>query len=169
MRLYTPYISFFAYISYKAFLIREDKRNKICFRNGFDRSGLFCVVYKLLEKLEAERQVSVVNVVRKIRTHRPQSITSMVSIRQKVFSNIMHHCLIKSFSSKFFHSSVINPSHLYYLIINNLSTVLFQDQLSNSRFVPKSIIYLPFFFFFRKSIIHLPFCSKINYLSTVLF
>ncbi|XP_060560019.1 cell death abnormality protein 1-like [Ruditapes philippinarum] len=49
--------------------------------NGFERSGLFCVVYKLLEKLEAERQVSVVNVVRKIRTHRPQSITSMEQLK----------------------------------------------------------------------------------------
>ncbi|XP_053379859.1 receptor-type tyrosine-protein phosphatase S-like [Mercenaria mercenaria] len=49
--------------------------------NGYERSGLFCVVYKLLEKLEAERQVSVVNTVRKIRTHRKQSITSVEQLK----------------------------------------------------------------------------------------
>ncbi|XP_060560020.1 receptor-type tyrosine-protein phosphatase kappa-like [Ruditapes philippinarum] len=60
----------------------EDNPNIIAHcLNGFERSGLFCVVYKLLEKLEAERQVSVVNVVRKIRTHRPQSITSMEQLK----------------------------------------------------------------------------------------
>ncbi|XP_053378690.1 receptor-type tyrosine-protein phosphatase alpha-like [Mercenaria mercenaria] len=49
--------------------------------NGYERSGLFCVVYKMLEKLEAERQVSVVNTVRKIRTHRKQSINSVEQLK----------------------------------------------------------------------------------------
>ncbi|XP_053379861.1 receptor-type tyrosine-protein phosphatase alpha-like [Mercenaria mercenaria] len=56
--------------------------------NGYKRSGLFCVVYKLLEKLEAERQVSVVNIVRKVRTHRKQSITSVEQLK------FCYHCVV---------------------------------------------------------------------------
>ncbi|XP_060585328.1 receptor-type tyrosine-protein phosphatase alpha-like [Ruditapes philippinarum] len=48
---------------------------------GYERSGLFCTLYSLLEKLEAERQVSLVNMIRKIRTHRRQAITGVEQLK----------------------------------------------------------------------------------------
>lgn len=49
--------------------------------NGYERSGLFCVVYTLLEKIKVERQVSVENIVRRVRAQRRLAISSVEQLR----------------------------------------------------------------------------------------
>jgi len=47
-------------------------------RDGGGRSGLFCTVVSLLEKVKAEREVSVVNTVRRVKARRPNAIHCQV-------------------------------------------------------------------------------------------
>ena len=52
----------------------------ISVRTGAKRSGLFCVVSTLLEKLDSDGDVSVVNTVRRVQFRRPTALTSQVSL-----------------------------------------------------------------------------------------
>lgn len=45
--------------------------------NGGGRSGLFCLVSTLLEKLDTVREISVVNAIRRVRYRRPVGIQSL--------------------------------------------------------------------------------------------
>ena len=62
-------------------------------RNAASRSGLFCVVSLLLEKIEAEGQVSVSNTVRQVRT---RSMTIPYKVRCIMEQSLMiksdHYC-----------------------------------------------------------------------------
>ena len=49
-------------------------------RNGGGRSGLFCAVASLLEKVKVERNVSVVNAVRRVKARRSSAIHCQVPI-----------------------------------------------------------------------------------------
>jgi len=61
--------------------------NLFCFcfwllsRDGATRSGLFCAMYMMLEKINAEQEVDVFNAVRKIRIDRPQFVPSVDQYR----------------------------------------------------------------------------------------
>ena len=49
------------------------------FRNGVDRSGLFCVLYAVIARLRVEQDVAITQVVEQMRCCRDQIIPSVVS------------------------------------------------------------------------------------------
>lgn len=50
-------------------------------RDGMTRSGLFCTVNYMVERLKVEQEVDVFQSVKHSRMHRPQLIPSLVSLR----------------------------------------------------------------------------------------
>ncbi|WAR16113.1 PTPRS-like protein [Mya arenaria] len=49
-------------------------------RDGGSRSGLFCVMAFLLEKMEEEHEVNVVNAVRKVKAMRPNAVPTQLAM-----------------------------------------------------------------------------------------
>ena len=48
------------------------------FRSGAERSGLFCAVSVMLQKMESEHEISVVNTVRQIKSRRQRALPNKV-------------------------------------------------------------------------------------------
>ena len=48
-------------------------------RNGADRSGLFCVISSVIERMKIEQDVAITSVVEEMRNAREQIIPSLVS------------------------------------------------------------------------------------------
>lgn len=48
-------------------------------RNGVDRSGLFCVMYAVIERLKLEQDVAITQVIEQMRCCRDQIIPSLVN------------------------------------------------------------------------------------------
>lgn len=53
------------------------------FRDGARRSGLFCAICAIFERMKVDREVDVFQTVKQIRVNRPQFIEDVVSKRQK--------------------------------------------------------------------------------------
>ena len=49
------------------------------FRNGADRSGLFCGALYIVEQIKARQEVDIFPAVKHIRLYRPQCIVNVVS------------------------------------------------------------------------------------------
>ena len=47
-------------------------------RNGADKSGLFCVLWAVLERMRNEREVAIAETVKTFRVRRPQIIPNVV-------------------------------------------------------------------------------------------
>lgn len=63
--------------------------------SGSERSGLFCAVSNLIQKMGQERQVSIVNTIRQIKARRKTAIPSMEQLK---FSYIAVDAFVKSYS-----------------------------------------------------------------------
>ena len=50
------------------------------YRNGVDRSGLFCVVTAVIERLRVEQDVAITQVIEQMRCARDQIVPSVVSM-----------------------------------------------------------------------------------------
>lgn len=55
------------------------------FRNGLERSGLFCVISAVVERLNIEHDVAITQVIEQMRCCRPQIITTVVSFMYIIF------------------------------------------------------------------------------------
>jgi hypothetical protein len=49
-------------------------------RNGVDKSGLYCVISAVIERLQIEQDVAISQVIEEMRSAREQIIPSVVSI-----------------------------------------------------------------------------------------
>ena len=73
-----------AYNVFNEFIVVKYLQSNFLFsRDGGGRSGLFCAVASLLEKVKIEREVSVVNAVRRVKARRPNAIHCPVCIYVK--------------------------------------------------------------------------------------
>ncbi|WAR16758.1 PTPRQ-like protein [Mya arenaria] len=68
--------------------ITHDTANGVGFIDGAIKSGLFCVVSLLLQRIAVNQEVSVVNVVRKVRTRR------RLAIPNKEQFHFCHECVL---------------------------------------------------------------------------
>ena len=50
------------------------------YRNGVERSGLFCVISAVIERLKIEQDVAITQVIEQMRCCRDQIIPSVVSV-----------------------------------------------------------------------------------------
>jgi len=50
------------------------------FRNGADKSGLFCTVMAILDRVKVEQEVVIPQIIKQLRSTRPQFIPNMVLI-----------------------------------------------------------------------------------------
>ena len=64
-------------------VVKYSQNSFIVFRDGGGRSGLFCAVASLLEKVKVEREVSVVNAARRVKARRSNAIHCQVFIYVK--------------------------------------------------------------------------------------
>lgn len=74
-------------------------------RDGAGKSGLFCAITILIQKVEIDREVSIVNTVRQVRSRRPKAIPNQVSISRNVYCSIVL-CLCVCFFQKCFTGSL---------------------------------------------------------------
>lgn len=51
-----------------------------CYRNGGERSALFCAVALMIEKMRVNRQINVLNTLRQIRLRRKSSVPNQVGM-----------------------------------------------------------------------------------------
>ena len=54
----------------------------VVFRNGNDRSGLFCAVAAIMAQLRTQQKVNIPQAILQLRRRRPQLIPNLVSIEQ---------------------------------------------------------------------------------------
>ena len=59
-------------------------------RNGATRSGMFCVINFILEKMKIDQEVDITLAVKKIRAHRPEAICNLVRNLSQ-FSFLLYH------------------------------------------------------------------------------
>ncbi len=60
------------------------------YRNGCERSGLFCAALYMIEKLKLDQEVDVFHAVKHVRLSRTQNVQSLVSC------NVIFHYLMSS-------------------------------------------------------------------------
>ena len=53
--------------------------NVLVFRNGADRSGLFCVAATVIERMQVEQDVAIAQVIEEMRNYREEIVSSVVS------------------------------------------------------------------------------------------
>ena len=58
---------------------KKFKCNKYFYRDGSSRSGLYCSLSYMIEKLKLEQEVDIFQTVKQIRTNRPQIIPDVVN------------------------------------------------------------------------------------------
>ena len=64
----------------------------IFYRNGVDRSGLFCVIKAVIERLRVEQDVAITQVIEQMRCARDQIVPSVVSM------NNVNCCILRVLS-----------------------------------------------------------------------
>jgi hypothetical protein len=71
-------------------------------RNGADRSGLFCVISSVIERMKIEQDVAIASVVEEMRNAREQIIPSLVSINEVLISIVTYRAsYLNSLSNRF--------------------------------------------------------------------
>jgi len=73
-------LSFISVHIYKSLQIKLNKDHVVVvFRNGQERSGLFCLVANLVEKIEAGLDTSIVSSLMQVRTYIPSAVPTLVN------------------------------------------------------------------------------------------
>jgi len=81
----------------------------LCFSNGVGRSGTFCAILSIIERLKSEQVMDVCQSIKVIRVNRPKAVDSKV--RAVVHSYFLFVWIFMSSNGSFIRIIVLGPTN----------------------------------------------------------